>query len=203
MMENDLVIDKMITIDKFGMPKAPNLKQLLNKDIRQLYIRDRSEDKSMYIKECGVIYYLGDPKSPVKQQGLGYTESLKEAIKNYDLPSNYQPDLLVVRLIGAYYKENITKAGVVVEGLLQSLHNMSLAVNKLNEMLNEKLNASSDLGSATDIITIMNNLRIQAMAIPDVTKKLKEAKENLMYETETTTSRGGVTVTSSMIDNED
>lgn len=35
------------------------------------------KDKHKYIAEVGVIYYLGDPKSPAKQQGLSYEESLK------------------------------------------------------------------------------------------------------------------------------
>ena len=65
-----LTIEKLITIDKSGMPKAPSLRQLIDKDVRELYIRDRTDTKEMYVKECIVIYYLGDPKSPAKQKGL-------------------------------------------------------------------------------------------------------------------------------------
>jgi hypothetical protein len=54
----------MLTIDETGMPKAPTLKQLLDRDVSLLYTRDKSPNKEMYVKEVGVIYYLGDPKGP-------------------------------------------------------------------------------------------------------------------------------------------
>ena len=60
-----------------------------------LYTRDKSPNKEMYVKEVGVIYYLGDPKGPCLQEGLSEKEALKKAIENFDLPKNYQPDILV------------------------------------------------------------------------------------------------------------
>ena len=77
-----LDINRLITIDVTGMPKAPNPSQLLDKDVRELYMRDNTPDKRKYIAECGVIYYLGDPKSPCRQRGLSDEESLLEAIDN-------------------------------------------------------------------------------------------------------------------------
>ena len=49
-------IDSLLTINKTGMPEAPNLTQLLDKDVKLLYLRDKSKNKEMYIKEVGVIY---------------------------------------------------------------------------------------------------------------------------------------------------
>jgi hypothetical protein len=64
---NGLELDWMLTIDETGMPKAPTLKQLLDRDVSLLYTRDKSPNKEMYVKEVGVIYYLGDPKGPCLQ----------------------------------------------------------------------------------------------------------------------------------------
>ena len=36
-----LDINRLITIDVTGMPKAPNPSQLLDKDVRELYMRDK------------------------------------------------------------------------------------------------------------------------------------------------------------------
>lgn len=83
---NGLELDWMLTIDETGMPKAPTLKQLLDRDVSLLYTRDKSPNKEMYIKEVGVIYYLGDPKGPCLQEGLSEKEALKKAIENFDLP---------------------------------------------------------------------------------------------------------------------
>jgi len=74
---NGLELDWMLTIDETGMPKAPTLKQLLDRDVSLLYTRDKSPNKEMYVKEVGVIYYLGDPKGPCLQEGLSEKEALK------------------------------------------------------------------------------------------------------------------------------
>lgn len=83
-----LEIDKLITVDESGMPKAPNPKQLLDKDILKLYSRDNTPDKRKYIGDCGVIYYLGDPKGPCKQRGLSDAECIQEAIENFNLDAD-------------------------------------------------------------------------------------------------------------------
>ena len=72
-------IEKLISVDDTGMPKAPSITQLFDKDIRELYTRDETLDKSVYIKEVGVIYYLGNPNSPVRQQGLSDEEAQARA----------------------------------------------------------------------------------------------------------------------------
>ena len=136
---NNVVIEKMITIDETGMPKFPNIRQIQDKDVALLWQRDTTKDKRKYIAECGVIYYLGDPKSPAKQQGLSDAECLKMAIDNYNLPNDYQPDSLVKKLIDKYYKQNITEAGIALEILQKSIHLVSIAANRINEQLNRKL----------------------------------------------------------------
>ena len=97
-----LTIDTLITIDDNGMPVPPTTRQLIDKDVRELYRRDKSKDKSGYIKDCIVIYYLGDPKSPARQSGLSDAEALRMAIEQADLGKDYIPDALVLRLIKRY-----------------------------------------------------------------------------------------------------
>lgn len=193
-----LLIDSLIVIDDNGMPKPPTTRQLIDKDIRELYRRDRSKDKSRYIQECIVIYYLGDPKSPARQSGLSDTEALTMAIEQAGLEKTYIPDVLVLRLIKRYYEENITEAGRVVENILQGLHNINLSISVVNNLLNEKLNSTITLEDIPNIVGLMNNINAQSKEIPSILKRLEEAKENLMYEKETETSRGGNVVLSSM-----
>ena len=193
-----LLIDSLIVIDDNGMPKPPTTRQLIDKDIRELYRRDKSKDKSRYIQECIVIYYLGDPKSPARQSGLSDTEALTMAIEQAGLEKTYIPDVLVLRLIKRYYEENITEAGRVVENILQGLHNINLSISVVNNLLNEKLNSTITLEDIPNIVGLMNNINAQSKEIPSILKRLEEAKENLMYEKETETSRGGGVVLSSM-----
>lgn len=193
-----LIIDSMLIIDESGMPVPPTIRQLIDKDIRLLYTRDKSEDKHNYIAECIVIYYLGDPKSPAKQAGLSDPEALNMAIEQAGLTKDYIPDSLVLRLIKRYYDENITEAGRVVENIMQSIHNTNLIINVINSHLNEKLHSTITTDDIAVIMNLIDAVKRQASDVPSILKKLDEAKQNLMYEKETELSRGGNQVLSSM-----
>lgn len=198
MNNNKLLIDSLLLLDDTGMPQPPTLKQLIDRDVRELYRRDKTKEKKIYIAECIVIYYLGDPKSPAKQSGLSDPEALKMAIEQAGLPKTYIPDVLVLRLIKRYYEENITEAGKVVENILKGVHNINLSIDVINSLLNEKLKSNPTLEEIPVILDMMKRVNEQAGAIPTMLKKLEEAKQNLMYEKETEVSRGGQTVLSSM-----
>jgi hypothetical protein len=198
MLNKSLIIDSLLEIDDTGMPKAPGLRQLLDRDIRELYQRDKTQDKSKYIQECIVIYYLGDPKSPAKQAGLSDPEALVLAIQQAGLKEDYIPDELVVRLIQRYYNENITEAGRTLENLQQIVHNMNLAVSAINNLLNEKLNTGLNIDNADQVMGMMDSITDKASQLPKLIKSLEEAKQNLIEEKNTEIARGGGQVLSSM-----
>lgn len=195
-----LDIKWMLTIDETGMPKAPTLEQLLDKDVARLYVRDKSPNKDRYIKEVGVIYYLGDPKGPGKQEGLSDSEIIKKAIENYDLPKDYQPDILVWTLAKRYFNE---RAGVAMEAVLnlrQGIHNIALGASKLNELLNAKLAVGASMEDVPIVLDYMKRINDLSAQLPNVLKGLTEAEENLLYEQENVSGRGGQDIISSMIE---
>jgi len=202
MVSNKLIIDNLIEFDDTGMPQAPGVRQLIDRDIKELWRRDRSTTKKRYIAECIVIYYLGDPKSPARQAGLSEPEALRMAIEQAGLANDYIPDALVLNLIKKYYQQNITEAGRVVENILQGIHNINLSVSAINSILNEKLNGSITLEDLPNILAMVDNVNKKAGELPSILKKLNEAKQNLMYEKETEFTRGGNVLLSSM-DSED
>ena len=193
-----ITIDSMLVVDDTGMPVPPTIRQLLDRDIRTLYTRDKSKDKKQYIAECIVIYQLGDPKSPARQSGLSEREALKYAIEQAGLNSDYIPDNLVLKLIKRYYDENITEAGRVVENILQTIHNINLGISQINRFLNDKLASPLDGDTIGAILGLVDNVKKQAGDIPSILKKLEESKQNLLYEQQTELSRGGTAVLSSM-----
>ena len=188
----------MLVVDDTGMPVPPTIRQLLDRDIRTLYTRDKSKDKKQYIAECIVIYQLGDPKSPARQSGFSEREALKYAIEQAGLNSDYIPDNLVLKLIKRYYDENITEAGRVVENILQTIHNINLGISQINRFLNDKLANPLDGDTIGVILGLVDNVKKQAGDIPSILKKLEESKQNLLYEQQTELSRGGTAVLSSM-----
>ena len=193
-----ITIDSMLVVDDTGMPVPPTIRQLLDRDIRTLYTRDKSKDKKQYIAECVIIYQLGDPKSPARQSGLSEREALKYAIEQAGLNSDYIPDNLVLKLIKRYYDENITEAGRVVENILQTIHNINLGISQINRFLNDKLANPLDGDTIGVILGLVDNVKKQAGDIPSILKKLEESKQNLLYEQQTELSRGGTAVLSSM-----
>lgn len=193
-----VTIDSMLVVDDTGMPVPPTIRQLLDRDIRTLYTRDKTKDKKQYVAECIVIYQLGDPKSPARQSGLSEREALKYAIEQAGLNSDYIPDQLVLKLIKRYYDENITEAGRVVENILQTIHNINLGISQINRFLNEKLASPLDGDTIGVILGLVDNVKKQAGDIPSILKKLEESKQNLLYEQQTELSRGGTAVLSSM-----
>ena len=50
-MNYKLLVDTLITIDDDGMPQPPTTRQMIDKDVRTLYNRDKTKDKSQYIAE--------------------------------------------------------------------------------------------------------------------------------------------------------
>ena len=193
-----VTIDSMLVVDDTGMPVPPTIRQLLDRDIRSLYTRDKSKDKKQYIAECIVIYQLGDPKSPARQSGLSEKEALTYAIEQAGLDKTYMPDSLVLRLIKRYKDENLTEAGRVVENILQTIHNINLGISQINRFLNDKLANPLDGDTIGTILGLVDNVKKQAGDIPSILKKLEEAKQNLLYEQQTELSRGGTAVLSSM-----
>ena len=194
-----VTIDSLLVVDDTGMPKAPELRQLLDRDIRTLYTRDKSPDKKQYMAEAIVIYQLGDPKSPARQSGLSEREALAYAIEQAGLDKNYIPDSLVLRLIKRYEDENLTEAGRVVENILQTIHNVNLLISHLNKYFNDQLAKPTLSGEELSVMFAnIASVKREAGDIPSILKKLEEAKQNLMYEQETELSRGGNAVLSSM-----
>lgn len=198
MANHGLIFEKLLTVDETGMPQAPTLRQLQDKDVSLLWQRDTTKDKRKYIAEVGIIYYLGDPKSPARQQGLSDLESLNLAIENFNLPKNYQPDSLVSKLIDKYYKANITEAGIALEALHKSVHLVSIAAVKINEQLNKKLSGAIGDEDISQILTLMDAVSKRISEIPALTKALNSAYENLRNEEEDQLARGGKKILSSM-----
>lgn len=197
-MAKTLNIDSLLVLDNTGMPQAPGIRQLMDKDIALLWSRDKTADKRKYIAECGVIYYMGDPKSPARQQGFSDREALDMAIEQFDLPKDYLPDPLVKKLIDKYYAENMTQARLVIENLNKSIHLVSLATTKINDILNKKLSQNITEEDITSILALSDSVAKKITQIPDLVKALSVAYENLRTEEETQLARGGGIVESSM-----
>lgn len=195
---NTLHIKNLLTFDIYGHVEPISIEQILDKDVLELYSRDLSSDKSKYKQECGVIYYLGDPNSPVRQNGLSEKEALAEAIENFNLPKDYIPDPLVLRLISRYNINAITPAGVAIENIKKALHRMSYASIKIGETVDKLIEGAVDPTDIATFIDLSNKLGKFSTELPNYVASLKVAQDNLRNESEELEARGGETIQYSM-----
>lgn len=191
-------ISKLITVDKTGAVKVPTNIQLLDKDLLMLYNRDISPNKTKFLKWLGVIYYLGDPNSPTGQQGLTKAEALAYAVDNFDLEKDFVIDPLLDKLINKYYRQNITEAGVALDTLRKSIHLITLAGNRINEILGRILSDDIDIEVIDKYLELADGVSKRVKEIPNLTKALETAYENLRNERESELARGGKEILSSM-----
>ena len=67
-------------------------------------------------------------------------------------------------------------------------------------MLNDKLSDGASLEDVPVVISYMKQINDLANQFPNTIKALNVAEENLLYEQENVAGRGGVEITSSMIE---
>lgn len=191
-------IPSLLSISIDGTIQFPNIRALLDKDMRVLYTKDKSEKKEVFMKELGVVYYLGDPTSPANERGLQFNEALKLAIENFDLPKDYTCDATVMRLVDKVYNEKITEAGKTILLIKKALHTETLMADKLQNLLTELIQGAvtqEDISTAADHAKTINEI---VTRIPALLSSLDKAYENLIREKETSLARGKTEITSSM-----
>lgn len=191
-------IHNLLTFDIYGNVEPVSLEQILDKDIFELYQRDLGKDKEKFKKEAGVIYYLGDPNSPPRQNGLTDKEALEAAIDNFNLPMDYQPDPLVMKIIGRYNANAITPAGVAIENIRKSLHRVSYAAIKIGEVVDSMMKSALEPTDVATVIDLSNKLGKLSTELPNYVSALKIAQDNLRNEAEEIEARGGEQIMYSM-----
>lgn len=191
-------IPSLLSIDIDGSVKFPDIRQLLDKDMKTLYIKDKSENKEMFMKELGVVYYLGDPKSPANERGFQFKEALELAVTNFNLPKDYEPSALIFKLVDKLFESKITEAGRAILALKKTLHLELVMAEKMQTILSDLLSqgiTAEDMSRIADQAKTINEM---INRIPDSVKALDKAYENLIKEKEDNLARGQVKIVSSM-----
>ena len=110
----------------------------------------------------------------------------------------FRSDPLVKKLIDKYYHQNITEAGIAIENLNKSIHLISLAANKINDLLNKKLTQNILEEDISGVLSLIDSVAKKITEVPNLVKALGVAYENLRTEEETQMARGGTVISSSM-----
>lgn len=193
---------------KDGVVQPLTAREATVKEVRQILMRDKGSNgdsegrlKLYAYKELGLVYWIADFRSPGRTNGYEGKELLEDAIKNFNLPANYEPDKVVLDLIEKYsYNNNGGIAAEVLSEIASTFNLMLKTVKAIRGKLTEKLNvANITEDELKSLIGMGNELLKIAGGIPKMIKDIDNAKELLKQtESDTEIGRGGVEITSSM-----
>jgi hypothetical protein len=198
-------INHLLSFDEAGNVKPLTTEQLLDADVREFYNKYYVDNKlESYARECGYIYYLADPNSPPRQEGLSDKECIARAKHEFHLPAMYQPSPLVQRIMERYRESEMTILNEAAVSLEQSVHSCILISNKYREILQAKMEQLDSSGTPetitmiTAIVGIVQQINKEIKDFPKLVDTLKAAKEAIFAEAEDMELRGGILMTESM-----
>lgn len=139
------------------------------KPFKQIWIRDKSQDKERALVELGFIYFMKDPRSDY--QYLVDEEDRAEAIKEDEgLPKNWKPDKVVQEAMEFYDGFKPTAA------LL--LEDTRFMIDKYRR----KLRSMASDGFESLTVKELKDVNALIKAIPGLVKDLDEAEKALASE---------------------
>jgi len=186
---------------KDSVVQPVNSRESQIKEVREILIRDRDRNKEFAYKELGAVYWLADYRSPGRMNGYEDKDLLDDAIRNYDLPSTWQPDRYVTNLIKLYEYNN--NGGIAAETLTEIVSTLNL-MNKTTKAIRNKIKVKLEKVDVTEeeLNNLINMQRQLFSASSEITKKIKDIKEarEMLKETESDqeVGRGNKVITSSM-----
>lgn len=168
---------------------TPSQEVFLIKPLRDLYEADKSKNKSTFMQQLSIVYFMADPRSSYNYI-MDDNTRLKEILRQEGLPSSYKISPLVRKAIEEYKHHVTTPTSELVKAT-------RMAINKLSNYLADiDLHEEDDKGKPKYTIS---NITTALKQIPDLLKQLNEVEKKLIEDLEDSEARGS-TVKSVMED---
>ena len=108
-----------------GVVKPLTAAEATIREVQQILKRDKGSSgdsdgrkKLFAYKELGAVYWIADFRSPGRLNGYEGQELIDDAIRNFGLPSTWEPDTIVKKLIEKYQYNN--NGGIAAEVLTET-----------------------------------------------------------------------------------
>ena len=159
----------MIKLFKYeGFTVVVEPEALLLTPFKEIWDRDKSEDKHIALQELGFLYFMGDPRSDY-QYIIDEKERIKEIKKGQGMPAKWKPDKVVTKALNFYKSFQPASAGL--------LEDTRVAIDKLRLLLrNIDLSEKDDKGKP---MYTLNTITATIKQIPGLVKDLDEAERTL------------------------
>lgn len=144
---------------------------LLLKPFKDIWKRDKSQNKEKALSELGFIYFFCDIRSDY-QYIVDPEDRIKEIKLGEGLPENWAPDKLILEAIDFY---NSFKSSAVL-----LLEDTKVAVNRFREMLNSIDFKETDIHGKPlyPMNTVLNTIK----QVPELVKALEDAEKSIAKE---------------------
>lgn len=142
------------------------------KPFRDLWNRDKSEDKIRAKQELGWIYFMSDPRSDYLDEFIDEEERSKEIIKGEGLNEKWRPDIIVYNAKEFY--ESFKPASALL------LDETKLAMDKLRKYI-RKIDLEAVDDSGKPIFSVDTYVKILDK-LPELIRKLDEAERAVRSE---------------------
>lgn len=157
---------KLLKYEGYNLTFEPELLTL--KVFKNLFKRDKTNNKSRFLQELGYIYFMEDPRSDY-QYITNSEERSKAIIEGEGLPNNWKVDNQLQEALD-YYKSFKTSAVLLLEDIRTMVDGYRTKLRKIaNDMSDLDIREIKDLG------TIIKQ-------IPSLVKDLDEAEKTIAKE---------------------
>ena len=161
---------------------VPTEECFMIKPIRELYNKDTSKNKEMFMKQLSIIYFMADPRSSYNYI-LDLDERFETIKEQEGLPKSFKIDKQLDSAIECYKQHTITASSLLLEST-------KIAVEKVRNFLKDiDLNKVDEKGKP---IYTINSVTMAIKQIPQLAKDLSEAERAVAKEIEEVgRARGG------------
>ena len=160
---------KLLKYEGYKLTFEPEILTL--KVFKELYKRDKSKTKSMFIQELGFIYFFADPRSDY-QYLTNEEDRIKAIIQGEGLPKDFKISPILQNAID-YYKSFRPTSALLLE-------DTRVAVDKLRKALRDiDLDARDDKDKP---IYTLNSITSTIKLVPSLIKDLDEAERTIAKE---------------------
>lgn len=198
-------INHFLNFTESGDVLPLTIEQLLDNDVRNFYKPYYEAGKlEEYRSCCGYIYYLGNPDSPVMQEGLSEEDAVARAKHDYDLPADFKPSIAMERVLHKYRKSEMTILFEEAISLQRTCRTAIIVMDKYRDLLSKKVAKMDTLTDAEAllavgaIVTMVQQIRKEATEFPKLIDALRDAKESIFNDSDDAQLRGGVSMLDSM-----
>ena len=166
---------------------------LLVRQIRELFLKDRSKGKEDFWKQISYLWFMCDPRSSY-QYITDEDERSKEIIHQEGLGDSWSPSATLSAAMDVYRKQTVTTASLLLEDMRKGIEDLRYTLRIMGESVRAVNDDGSPKRGSMALDKALTSMTKTIKEIPELAKALVEAEKALAKDfTDEDKARGNVT----------